>query len=263
MQKGWVLVRIRERDSKLMQILEIGSGEMIQPRRKVASSLPLEGPEARKKKKSSPVPRVESRQRLRTAATRKALLEAALNVFIRDGFEASRIEDIAAEAGRSRGAFYVNFSNKEEAFFALREQRFLNNEARFRKKLQGQTTVEDKRQAVEEYMVELVLDKSYILLELEFKLFAIRHPRLLKRVAKKHVEADRGIEELRDLFPKNNSGTPSRQRMLTFEAIMEGFALNVAFNSEVMTREYIESCMPQLTRTLLDLNREVHKPSGF
>jgi hypothetical protein len=31
--------------------------------------------------------------------------DSALNVFVPDGFEASRIEDIAAEAGRSRGAF--------------------------------------------------------------------------------------------------------------------------------------------------------------
>src|SRR5258705_9467734 len=126
-----------------MQILEIGSGEMNQPRRKVASSLPLERPEIRKKKESAPVPRVESRQRLRTAATRKALLAAAFNVFVRDGFEASRIEDIAAEAGRSRGAFYVNFSNKAEAFFALREQQFRRYENRFRSRLQGQTTREE------------------------------------------------------------------------------------------------------------------------
>jgi hypothetical protein len=132
----------------------------------------------------------------------------------------------------------------------------LTNEARFRKKLQGQTTLEEQRQAVEEYMVEQVLDKSYTLLELEFKLFAIRHPRLLKRVAKKHVEAKREIQEVRDLFPKVDRGALiMQQRMLTFEAILEGFALNVAFNSEVMTREYIESCMPQLARTLLDLNR--------
>src|ERR1700687_5417696 len=159
-----------------MQILEIGSGEMSQPRRKVASSFPLERSETRKKKKSSSVPRVESRQHLRTAATRKALLEAAMNVFVRDGFEASRIEDIAAEAGRSRGAFYVNFANKAEAFLALREQQFMVHQDRFRERLQGQTTLKEQRLAVEEYMVELALNRSYILLELDFKLFAIRHP---------------------------------------------------------------------------------------
>jgi AcrR family transcriptional regulator len=229
---------------------------MSQPDREVVSSRGSEKPKAREQRKTAAVPRVESRQHLRTAATRKALLEAAFHVFVRDGFEASRIEDIAAEAGRSRGAFYVNFSSKAEAFLALREQQFLTWECKFRKRLQGQTTREEQRQAVEEHMVELALNKSYVLLELEFKLFAIRHPRLLKRVAKKHVEAKREIEELRDLFPKGDRGTLiMQQRMLTFEAILEGFALNVAFNSDVMTREYIESCMPQLARSLLDMSR--------
>jgi AcrR family transcriptional regulator len=40
----------------------------------------------------------------------------------RDGFEAARLEDIAARAGRSRGAFYANYRDKEELFFALRER---------------------------------------------------------------------------------------------------------------------------------------------
>jgi hypothetical protein len=40
---------------------------------------------------------------------------------------------------------------------------------------------------------------------------------------------------------------------LTFEAILEGFALNQAFNPEVMTREYIESFMPQMARSIIDL----------
>jgi AcrR family transcriptional regulator len=229
---------------------------MSQQGRQAISSRRHDKAETREKNKSALVPRAESRQHLRTAATRKALLEAAFHVFVRDGFEASRIEDIAREAGRSRGAFYVNFSDKAEAFLALREQQFLMFEARFRKQLQGQTTREQQRKAVEELMVELTLEKSYILLELEFKLFAIRHPRLLKRLAKKHFEVKREIEELRDLFPRgDNSPLAMQQRMLTFEAILDGFVLNLAFNSEVMTRKYIESCIPQFARSFIDLNR--------
>jgi AcrR family transcriptional regulator len=231
-------------------------GTMNQPGRKAVSSRGHEKPEIREKKKSALVLPVESRQHLRTAATRKALLEAAGHVFVRDGFEASRIEDIAREAGRSRGAFYVNFSSKAEVFLALREQQFLMFEARFRKRLQGQTTREEQRRAVEELMVDLTLEKSYIFLELEFKLFAIRHPRLLKRLAKKHFEVKREIEELRDLFPRGDySPLTMQQRMLTFEAILEGFVLNLAFNSEVMTRKYIESFLPQLARSFIDLSR--------
>lgn len=229
---------------------------MSQRRRKAVSLLVPERPEIQKRDKNSLTPRVQSRQQLRTAATRKALLEAALHVFVRDGFEASRIEDIAQEAGRSRGAFYVNFSSKEEAFFALREEQFRSYEDRFRRRLQGQTTLKEQRRAVEELMVDLALDKSYILLELEFKLFAIRHKSLLKRVAQRHLEARREIEELRDLFPPGDRSTLIlRQCVLTFEAILEGFALNQAFNPEVMTREYIESFMPQMARAIIDLSR--------
>jgi hypothetical protein len=89
--------------------------------------------------------------------------------------------------------FYVNFANKAEAFLALRDQQFLLYKERFQKQLQGQTTRAQQQRSVEEHVVELALDESYILLELEFKLFAIRHPRLLKRVAKKHVEGIQGM----------------------------------------------------------------------
>ena len=58
----------------------------------------------------------------RTEATRLALLESARRVFASQGFEASRIEDIAAETGHTRGAFYAHFSSKEDLFFALLEQ---------------------------------------------------------------------------------------------------------------------------------------------
>src|SRR5579862_4390803 len=58
----------------------------------------------------------------RTAATRRGLLDAARRIFARDGFEACRIEDIAAAAGHTRGAFYAHFSAKEDLFFAIFER---------------------------------------------------------------------------------------------------------------------------------------------
>jgi len=58
----------------------------------------------------------------RTEQTRRKLLEAGLRIFVRDGFEAARIEDIAAASGHTRGAFYANFETKEDLFLALLEQ---------------------------------------------------------------------------------------------------------------------------------------------
>ena len=57
--------------------------------------------------------KVQNKHQRRTEETRRKLLAAGLRVFARDGFEASRLEDIAAEAGHTRGAFYANFATKE------------------------------------------------------------------------------------------------------------------------------------------------------
>jgi AcrR family transcriptional regulator len=59
----------------------------------------------------------------RQAQTRAALIEAAARVFVERGFVGSSVEAIAAEAGFTRGAFYSNFSSKEELFAELLQER--------------------------------------------------------------------------------------------------------------------------------------------
>jgi TetR/AcrR family acrAB operon transcriptional repressor len=54
--------------------------------------------------------------------TRQTILDAALLVFSRDGFAASRLADIAAEAGVTRGAIYHHFENKADLYLALLER---------------------------------------------------------------------------------------------------------------------------------------------
>ena len=58
----------------------------------------------------------------RTEITRARLIQSAEKVFARDGFEAAKLEEIAADAGYTRGAFYANFDSKEDLFFALLER---------------------------------------------------------------------------------------------------------------------------------------------
>ena len=51
--------------------------------------------------------------------TRQNLLDAALNVFSRKGYAATRLEDIAAEANVTRGAIYHHFGGKPELYETL------------------------------------------------------------------------------------------------------------------------------------------------
>jgi AcrR family transcriptional regulator len=48
--------------------------------------------------------------------TRERLVEAAKEIFEKDGFLDARISDIAARAGQSHGTFYYYFDSKEEIF---------------------------------------------------------------------------------------------------------------------------------------------------
>jgi AcrR family transcriptional regulator len=57
------------------------------------------------------------------ARTRAALLDAAGRVFVERGFHGASVEAITLEAGYSRGAFYSNFSSKEELFAELVQDR--------------------------------------------------------------------------------------------------------------------------------------------
>ena len=55
------------------------------------------------------------------AQTRQSLLDAALTTFSRQGFAATRLEDVAEAAGVTRGAIYHHFGGKAELFLALIE----------------------------------------------------------------------------------------------------------------------------------------------
>jgi len=53
---------------------------------------------------------------------RRAILQAAMAVFARKGFSATKVADIAREAGIGKGTVYEYFSSKDEIFFALYRQ---------------------------------------------------------------------------------------------------------------------------------------------
>lgn len=59
----------------------------------------------------------------RSEQTRTALREAALRRFVRDGFHATTVEEIASDAGVTPRTFYRYFATKDEVLFADYEAR--------------------------------------------------------------------------------------------------------------------------------------------
>jgi AcrR family transcriptional regulator len=185
-----------------------------------------------------------SRQQQRTEATRKALLDAAQRIFARDGFEAARLEDIAARTGRSRGAFYANYRDKEELFFALRERALHVYGADLTLRLQNESSPDSRLSVLQQFIAERFADKDLEILRLEFKLFAIRHPQDTKKLAEQHLRTScrSNAECLNEFFPAEKKATSSmwQQRVLCIEAMVEGLVLNHAFIHEVLSQRYLD-----------------------
>jgi AcrR family transcriptional regulator len=72
------------------------------------------------------------------AETRTRLLDAAEQVFLRRGLHGSSVEEITAEAGFTRGAFYSNFKSKDELFVELLQDRVYRQYAQMAEQAQEQ-----------------------------------------------------------------------------------------------------------------------------
>src|ERR1700753_2488872 len=88
----------------------------------------------------------------RAVVTRQELLNSAREIFARDGFEHARLEDIAANIGKTRGALYDNFKDKEDMFCAIFEQDIERDRAELAPLLAAAPTRQKKLVALENYL---------------------------------------------------------------------------------------------------------------
>jgi AcrR family transcriptional regulator len=123
-----------------------------------------------------------NKHELRTRETRARLLRAAETIFVRDGYEGAELGEIAALAGRTKGAIYAQFKSKEDIFLALIEDHTQCYRAQMEKVLARSTSIEENIAAVRDFYLQRAADQAWSLLLLEFKLFAMRHPESKKRL---------------------------------------------------------------------------------
>jgi AcrR family transcriptional regulator len=174
------------------------------------------------------------RRQLRALQTRNGLMNAARRVFARDGFELARLEDIADVAGKTRGAFYDHFKDKEDVFFAIFEEDVARYLEHAKQELESAKTAEDRIEALTRHLLHILKDRRRTMLFLEFKMYAIRHPRRTKRLAEIQTAiCQRGVETtLEELIPEFQRRTTKTRRTQNamFSAVMEGLTINRLFD---------------------------------
>ena len=141
--------------------------------------------------------RLDRRTRAARAERREArneLLSAALRVFARRGYRDAGVEEIAAEAGYSKGALYWHFSGKEELLLTLLEER-IDTPMRQRFALLAAAPPERDMsvEATRAFAQQLDGEREALLLEREYWSLAIRDPELRARYAERQTELRRDL----------------------------------------------------------------------
>jgi AcrR family transcriptional regulator len=107
----------------------------------------------------------------RRADTRARLLAAARRTFARDGYHATSLDRVSANAGCTKGALYDHFGSKEGLFLALLDQQFA-------------TRIEQAQNGDAQPPSEAMpFDREFALLFLEFVCAAGRDTKLRRRLA--------------------------------------------------------------------------------
>ena len=94
------------------------------------------------------------------ARTRQLVLEAAERLFVANGFGATSLDDIAREAGFSKGAVYSNFAGKADLFFAIVEQQFDELRQRLRSAVEAEDDALSRLAAVGTWYQEFLRVES-------------------------------------------------------------------------------------------------------
>src|SRR5215204_4621152 len=90
----------------------------------------------------------------RREQTRSELVGAARSVFLRRGFHAASLDEIAAEAGFTKGAVYSNFAGKDELFVEVLGAHFAARVAVYEKLIVEGDTMEEVYRNVGRFMAE-------------------------------------------------------------------------------------------------------------
>jgi AcrR family transcriptional regulator len=114
--------------------------------------------------------------------TRARLVAAAATVFARLGFAGASLEDVAEEAGLTKGAVYSNFESKDDLIKAVLHDRLDEPARAIPAQISDELSIEDRAARASELFVrQMELDREAALLDLEFSIYLARNPEMVPR----------------------------------------------------------------------------------
>ena len=200
------------------------------------------------------------------AHTRSCLLSSAAKVFAKRGLQQASIDDVAADAGYTKGAFYANFDSKEDLFLAMLEERFAERLRHIQKLVSTDDELEQQaREAGEDFVAYLAADPDWQRLFFEFAAHATRNPQFRRELVKRYRVLRQGIadafERRGDQLDVDLPLSSEQIALMTF-AMGNGFAMERLLEPEAAPDELFSTMLVVFFAGLRALAEQASSPAA-
>ena len=183
--------------------------------------------------------------------TRTCLLEAAARVFAQRGLQQASVDEVAADAGFTKGAVYANFGSKEELFLEMLDAKFAVRLAEMDRALSTQEPPEAQaRAAGRDFIDHLNLDPEWARVFIEAGLHASRDERFREQLLARYAAMrERMAELLRRRAEEGgfDPGVPFEQLATMVLAMANGVAFERLVEPEAVPDDLFSSMLELFT----------------
>jgi AcrR family transcriptional regulator len=199
--------------------------------------------------------------------TRTELLAAARAVFLRRGFHDATLDEIAEEAGYSKGAVYSNFAAKDELLLAVLDEHYEGRIASYRSFLSEPDTLENHIRAVARFMVESdAREPEWSPLLLQFWAHSFRREALRTELGERR---ERFLDVIAELIADLNARhgieftLPAKEVARASGALARGMAVERLVNPDSISVELFEEMhLALMTGFIKPSNQETPRTKG-
>ena len=190
--------------------------------------------------------------------TTQRLLDAALKVIAKKGLEAASVENIAAAAGYTRGAFYSNFSSKDDLFIELLRRDHERTTAQLASLRDSSLPVDHGHSGARDIYSQIYRDNESCMNWTEARMLAARDTRFRAKLnalmAEKRAQIADFIRYFYERVGVAPPVTPERMAM-GFMSLAEGVKLYMMSSPAEMTGPIAESLLTVFVDSIMRLAR--------
>jgi AcrR family transcriptional regulator len=190
--------------------------------------------------------------------TTQRLLDAAQKVIAKNGLDATSVEDIAAAAGYSRGAFYSNFGDKSDLFIELLRRDHQRMNADLEALTSDELSLDEIQSRARDLYSSLYRDNECFMNWTEARMLSVRDAKFRTKLNALMIEKrDRVATFIEYFYRRAHADAPLAPAAMAmgFMSLVEGVKLFMLSSPMEMTAEVAEATLTMFMDAIMHAAR--------